>query len=179
MSLSLEGKYVLRLFDGMVGNSWKCEQGRKLIKPFVEEFKAKNNGALPSSAQIRKKAKELSLEDYVFGVSVEWLKSLERERISLVYAQDIRRFFNAPRRQHSRQSRIGADADDVLNIIQERRSKGQWPPKTKRANAFATDSQLKKVRLFKNNVIIHAEQVIEKTDKLKSGKKACSACSVK
>jgi len=179
VSLLLEGKYVLRLFDGVVGNSWKCEQGRAVIKPYVDRFKARHNGALPSSAQIRSKAKLLSLDDYVYKVALQWLESLERERISLVYAQDIRRFFNASPRRQICQSGIASGADEIVQIIDDRRSKDQWPPKTKRAQQFATDLQLKKVRLFKNNVIVHTEQLFEKTVKCKTGLKSCAMCSIK
>ena len=32
VSLSLEAKYVIRMFDGVVANAWKFEQGYEIIR---------------------------------------------------------------------------------------------------------------------------------------------------
>ena len=95
VSLLLEGKDALRLFDGVVANCWNSEQGRLLIKPFVERYKLNNEGILPLNISVRSKAKSLSLQNHTFSVAIQWLSSLERERVSLVYSQDICRFFVA------------------------------------------------------------------------------------
>lgn len=87
VALTLKSKYVMLLLDSVVGNGWKSEQACTIIKPWYEAFKEKHDGARPSNKQIRAKAKELTLEDYVFNLSIDWLKSLEQERIALAYAQ--------------------------------------------------------------------------------------------
>ena len=55
--MSLESKYVLRLFDGVVTNTWKFELRRAVIKPHVDAFKATHGGVVPSIGQIRNRAR--------------------------------------------------------------------------------------------------------------------------
>jgi len=70
-----------------------------------------------------------------------------------------------------------ADADEIRNIIEERREEGQCPPKQNRARIFTTDPQCKKVCLFNNAQCVHALQLTEKRRTCKIGQKNCSMCS--
>ena len=183
--LSLEGKYVLRLFDGLVGNAWKCEQAR-IIVSWLREFKEKNDGLLPSLKQLRSKANELSLADYLHNVSIEWLKSLEVERINLAFAEEarlrnefiVRHFPQASPRRRGRAT-INASEEAVLNTIADMRQKNKWPITMNKAKTFAPSAQLKLVRTFSSNVITHTADKIEKSTKNKSGLKVCAMCSSK
>ena len=50
-NVPLEPKYVLRMFDGIVANVWKFEQGRSLVRPYCASYRAQH-GSSPSLAQI-------------------------------------------------------------------------------------------------------------------------------
>ena len=64
VNLSLETKYVIRMFDGVVGNIWKFIQGRKHVRPLVELRKRRGQPS-PTTTQIRTISHKLPLKDFV------------------------------------------------------------------------------------------------------------------
>ena len=54
-STSLESKYICRLFDGLVANSWIYDKSHFTIMPYVTQFREKH-GRDPTREQIRQKA---------------------------------------------------------------------------------------------------------------------------
>ena len=152
--ISLEAKYVLRLFDGVVGNGWHVELGRTVVIPFVKKYKEKNDGKIPSIESIRKKCESLTLDDFVFQASIEWLKQIERERNG-----DIRAYFGIapgvatpPRIRASRTASVNA-SDDVRSMLMEQRQK-DWPVTRNRVKRFS-EGVLRKIRLHVNVGVQH------------------------
>ena len=101
---------------------------------------------------------------------------MERERISLAYAQDIRNFLIPPTVPRP-QSNEAIKAEEILMIIEENKAKNNWPPIRNRAKLFDTDNQLKKVRLFSNKLVVHNKKLNGKSPTSKGGKKVCAMCS--
>lgn len=164
VALTLESKYVMLLLDSVTANGWKSEQACTIIKPWYEAFKEKHDGARPSNKQIRAKAKELTLEDYVFNLSIDWLKSLEQERIALAYAQDIRGFF--PRRpsgpQDAAANSIRRTDEEMLELLRQRKTDQKWPVAMRKAQTFSADPKLDRLRVYSSEVIRHSRCQFEK-----------------
>ena len=77
------------MFDA---NAWKFELGYKIIRPYIQR-RQRDEQPKPTNAQIRNQFRALPLKDFVFNVSIEWLKALDVGRIILAYPSDIRRHF--------------------------------------------------------------------------------------
>lgn len=176
VSLLFETKYILRMLDGIVANGWKVEQGHTLIKPFIEKYIEDHDGERPTNAQIRSEAKKLTLEDYTYDLSVEWLKALERERIALILQEERESLARLNTQSNTRNVMNTRDAE-MLAVIERYQQQDDWPMKTKKLKRFSKDDGLNKLRKYKSNLITHPCESHVTTDKCKSGKKTCSMCS--
>ena len=179
VSLTLESKYVLRLVDGVMANVWKCEQGRTLMKSYVQKYKEDHDGDIPTAKQIRSKAKELSLEDCTYKLSLQWLQKLEAERVALAYAHD--RELQRQRLSQNVESEsnlIRRQDTELLGAIEQRERKSEWPIRYNKVKSFYEDEKLNKLRRYKSNVITHTDLQYDKTVTHKNGKKTCAMCSV-
>ena len=68
--------------------------------------------------------------------------------------------------------------EQVLRSLETYKSKNKWPIERDRAKIFAAKPELTMVRLSKkSNVIHHEKEMIQKTNRCKSGKKTCAMCS--
>ena len=83
-STSLESKYICRLFDGLVANSWIYDKSHFTIMPYVTQFREKHGRDPTRREQIRQRAYENKLSDYVLTLSLDWLKALEDERRAMM-----------------------------------------------------------------------------------------------
>ena len=107
------------MFGGVVANAWKFELSYKIIRPFVQR-QQQNGQPRPTNAQIRNQLHALPLKDFVFNVSIEWLKALEVERIVLAYASDIRRHFPVQPREQVRTAQR-REEEEIMAIIRARK----------------------------------------------------------
>mmetsp|Transcript_36278 Transcript_36278/g.77364 ORF Transcript_36278/g.77364 Transcript_36278/m.77364 type:complete len:335 (+) Transcript_36278:119-1123(+) len=67
--------------------------------------------------------------------------------------------------------------EEMIEIVEKRRKSGTWPIKAKRADKFAADSELRRLRVFNSAYLRHNPLLIEKTKELSTGQKRCALCS--
>ena len=158
VSLSLEAKYVIRMFDGVVANAWKFEQGYEIIRRYVQKRRL-DGKPKATCVQIRNQAKTFPLKDFVYNVSIDWLKALEVERIVIAYSSDLRRygFRPVPRAQNSANRRgITTEEEQVVATINTWEQKLCWPVKKNTVKVFHENEDLTRLRMFvRGNTLQH------------------------
>ena len=127
--LSLEGKYVLRLFSGSsVANS--CQYARdKVVKDYIAESVSKNDGVKPSNDQ--------TLEDHVQEKAEEWLKKLEVEAVRKQYLRDLVTYASNNNNSIINQAPRNEEEKRIRGTIGDRKRQCTWPIKHSVAKYFA------------------------------------------
>jgi len=174
-STSPESKYICRLFDGLVANSWIYDKSHFTIMPYVTQFREKH-GRDPTREQIRQRAYENKLSDYVLSLSLDWLKALEDERRAMMNIGE--EVGLRAQTSHSPTRLIRQNEKKILDIVKSRKDKNMWPITHNRALAFAKDEELRRLRLFSSALVKHDEKTHPKTVKNKRGVYTCALCSV-
>ena len=184
--VGFEGKYVKRMFDSAaMVNSWQCTRVR-VVTQYINEHKSdpRNNGASLTEEQIHQKAYGVSLDDFVFDVSCEWLSNLEVEYVHNqhfnVSGQDIRSLLQGSTRHvRIRGTRpVSAMEQQILDTINQRKNEQKWPVSTNKAKVFTKQPELKQIRLSNDAMMTmkHGKKPFPATPTNRY-KKGCAVCS--
>ena len=145
-TMGFEGKYEKRMFDGAaLVNSWQYKRAR-VVHEYIDQFKSdhRNNGASPMEEKFRSKAYDISLNDFVFNVSCEWLSNLEEEYFCSqhfnINGQDIWSLLEAsgmPVLNHGAVY-VSTEEQKTLDTISRMREDKIWHIPTNKGKQFAT-----------------------------------------
>ena len=77
LKVSFEAHYILRMICGIVVNTWRVAQARKIVQ-FLQKNEEDNSRGEPATiAQLRRRNENLTLTDYVLQVGLDTLKIFE------------------------------------------------------------------------------------------------------
>ena len=169
-----EQKYICRLIDGVLVNSWNYDKST-IIKPWATEWNEKK-GVNPTVQQIREKSHKHPLSRYVYNVSLDWLKALEVERAMMANIRE--EVALRAQTSHSPTRLVRMNEKKKLDMISKRKSKGHWPIPNNRALTFAKDEELNGLRKFKTAFLKHNRTSHPKTVTNKRGVHNCALCSI-
>ena len=71
-NLKFEVKYLLRLFDALLINTWRCIQAHNV----VSTFSRRGIGELPNIAALRRQFRDMTIYDFAFDFALKYLKEL-------------------------------------------------------------------------------------------------------
>lgn len=138
-ALPFETKYVFRLIDAVLINSWRATQAVGVLMPWITSLQN-----TPTIFQMRNKVKnEGSLERFLYDVAITNLKKLEQLRVYNVHGivDEV---------QHD------SETEEDRQILQaflayKAKAKKSWPHKRDVIRKFHSESVLKNLRLYKSN----------------------------
>ena len=157
------------MFDAIAYNHWRVEQARVHVHPFIKE----NEPDIQSTEKIRRQARKLTLEDHVYNLSIESLKTIELVKHLQLYSPGATiTTTNINEEDRRLQRRLNAvEEERVKGIIASMEGKGTWPVRGKRVAKFHNSQHLKKIRKLNTDTFVHA------LDRIPGNKsKECALC---
>ena len=152
-----ETKYIIRLINAIVINSWRVSQGMALRETLVNE-----NGNL-SIIQIRRKMYQMPLADYTARIAEQLLQKLAIEKVSILPSPT--------QPTNNDQSIVHETEAEISASIGALELAGKWPVVRYKIRAFS-EGPLNKLRLFRSGNICHEVHSFAK----KNGRKCRSIC---
>ena len=154
-----ETKYILRLINAIVINSWRFSQGIALKETLLNDY------ASLSVQQIRRKLYDMSLADYTATLAEQLLQKLTKERVSIL---------PSPTQGSLReQAVVDAYEQEIINTIRGLEMAGKWSVVRFKIRAFSEGS-LNKLRLHQSSSICHEINSFN----VKHGRKMRAACAL-
>ena len=174
IKLTMEGKYMYQGADGVVGNHWKEEQVQTIVNPFVMQYREENNGENPSAKQIGARLQEVMAEDHTYQLGIDLLNDYETNRRQWEYNPTCTAVTGGNELTESEQDL------EIQEIIERRKRKKNWPIKRDKLKQFDSDMELKKIRCYSSQTIMHIPVIIPQ-NYLNAGKRIqlqCALCGI-
>ena len=180
--LCFESKYVLRMIDAVVCNTWRAHQAVHVALPFIE--KEEGNSRTAEIGKVRKKLNNsgMTLQDFTYKLAIKILVNISYKRFYNPTAAGI---------QGTVPESLSVAPDDLLifgDIDALKRNK-KFPVNRDRCKRFCIESKLDKLRTYKSVNICHniddadgsptcALCCDSKTKRQRSTQRLCGTCKV-
>ncbi len=163
LKVSFEAHYILRMICGVVVNTWRVAQARRIVQ-FLKENNEDNARTDPTVAQMRRQCENLTLNDFVLQLGIETLKFLQSSRFRQYNPLAQNPFVN-----------VSAE-DQLTEDFKKFKEEHPWPVKRRKLEVFSEHPTLTRLRKFSSSSYQHMKVNINDVDPTKNRKK-CALCA--
>jgi hypothetical protein len=168
--LSFETKYILRIFDAILINSWRVIQAIEMLNDFNQDDDQR-------ASHLRRRLRDLTIDDFTLDFSINYLREL-RVRTSSVDNADLPIVIRGNAVDDLQQIYSRTD-QDVLRRFSEYKARTRvWPKKREPVGYFAKPGILKDIRLYKSRGVEHKLERAPVTARNPRGRHQCRLCFV-
>lgn len=151
--LSFQTKYIYRLVDSLTFAHWRYEQAKTIILPWLAN--REQNNLTTTTTQIRRKAKEKTIQDHVYELTTASLRAIELEERM---GSEVERMRAENAERNAMTTLIRAQDQRILDAVKaySQTEGNNFPPKRNRALVFAKEP-LSNLRRRNSAGITHAK----------------------